>query len=186
VVLGVTTISIGSYAFIIIGMPCGRQYQDGTLPGPPAAMSATFASKTFWYSGVSGAFWPACTHRGMPTRFHCPARSGNSESARATALQVVAQKTSMPIALNELRLSITVLPVEPLLKQMLICRRHTRKGQSGNRWPACHALGVGPGTKRELWRTTFPGVGAFPRECRPQLGDRACGRIRGSLDLRKQ
>src|ERR1700722_16393379 len=97
-------------------MPCGRQYHDGTLPGPPAAMSATFASKTFWYSGVSGAFWPACTQRGMPTRFHCPARSGNLASWRAAAVQIVAQKTSTLIAPIELRLSITVLPAEPFVE----------------------------------------------------------------------
>src|SRR5271163_3338835 len=109
-------------------MPCGRQYHDGTLPWPPLAMSSRFASKTFWYSGVSGAFWPACTQRGTPTRFHCPLRSGYLASSQADAPLMVAHKARSAHARIETRLDM----IFSHSSERLSSRRHDSHGRSEN------------------------------------------------------
>src|SRR5580700_1162960 len=80
-------------------MPTGRQSAPGgQLPWPPLAWSVTLFSKTFWYSGVSGACcarphgfagsnpvpaWPTIPGTGCFN--HCPSRSGYFASSKARA-----------------------------------------------------------------------------------------------------
>src|SRR5262249_13701551 len=107
--------------FIIIGMPCGRQYHDGTLPIPPAAISALLASNTAWYSGVTGGGDPpGTTQPGAPTRCHWPLKSGYFDSSEAwAAVTVSAAASAMTI---ELRCSISVLPAPPGCSTLLAWR----------------------------------------------------------------
>ena len=113
-VLGVMITSIGSTRFIARGIPSGMQVWTGSSPDPPWATSARFASKIFWYSGVSGACWPRAggfvelnTPSG-PTRCHCPAMSGYffwsngccaaavpARSALASAMETVMRPNGM-------------------------------------------------------------------------------------------
>src|ERR1700678_3908034 len=84
---GVIITSIGSYAFIIIGMPWGRQYHDGTFPGPPSEMSARFSWNTFMFYGVSGGCSCPMVQRGTKVRTHWPLMSGYLEiSLESSAL----------------------------------------------------------------------------------------------------
>src|SRR5580658_3338966 len=86
---GVTTISIGSYIFIIIGMPCGMQAHDRRSLCRPTAWRARLASYTALYSGVSGAVCVPLSHRLGLMRFHCPLRSGYRDSFGACAPAIV-------------------------------------------------------------------------------------------------
>src|SRR5215470_4643285 len=99
--------------FIIIGMPCGRQYQEGTLPGPPAFISASLASNTFIYSGVSGGLCPlpGGIQRGAPTRCHWPLRSGYFAGSAAGAAETIAVSAAAIALAIKLRCSIAVLPL---------------------------------------------------------------------------
>ncbi len=85
---------MGRYSDIIAGMPGGRHStREGELPKPPLAWSAMLASRTAWYSGVSGACCPrpgglVGSNAGWsptPTASHCPERSGYFASSNAQA-----------------------------------------------------------------------------------------------------
>src|SRR5262245_46535134 len=102
-------ISIGSYTFMIRGMPGGRHIQDGSQPWPPAFWSAVFHSKIFWYSGVNGAVGPAWSQRGGAVRSHLPFRSGYLLSSNAAAGAAV--MTSAASATIERRYCMAFLPL---------------------------------------------------------------------------
>src|SRR5712671_1219860 len=94
VVSGVTMISAGSYRLIIAGMPAGMQNVEGQLPGPPSLRSCVIFSKTFWYSGVSGA-GPARARQlfGLPSRTHWPLKLGYFPKSTTWARDGVASST---------------------------------------------------------------------------------------------
>src|SRR5262245_45751929 len=99
-------------------MPGGMQAAIGLLPCPPAAWFARLSSRTFWYSGVSGACWlrPAgLPGSKVPALFltHWPFQSGNcalSAWAPAIAAASAHARASAPI---ECRQAMTVLHTVP-------------------------------------------------------------------------